>query len=153
MKTLAALLVWFILSSAADVPTLSDRSDELLECKLLGFGDMLACSTCTSFAEIVADRSLTNECLRCCQETKIPTKKYASARLVYDPRLLSTDRELRGFIEDRAADHPALELQPTLYAKTVLLMSEDGTGAENVDTVSIKRWKLDSIADYLHEHL
>lgn len=57
MKTLAALLVWFILSSAADVPTVSDRSDELLECKLLGFGDMLACSTCTSFAEIVADRS------------------------------------------------------------------------------------------------
>lgn len=37
--------------------------------------------------------------------------QYASARLVYDPRLLSADPELRGFVEDRAADHPALELQ------------------------------------------
>ncbi|CAM9538885.1 unnamed protein product [Hapterophycus canaliculatus] len=34
-------------------------------------------------------------------------------------------------------------------------MSEEGAerGARDVDTVSITRWKLDSIADYLHEHL
>lgn len=37
--------------------------------------------------------------------------QYASARLVYDPRLLRADAELRAFIKDRAANHPALTLQ------------------------------------------
>lgn len=37
--------------------------------------------------------------------------QYASATLVYDPRLLSADPELKGFVNDRAADHPALKLK------------------------------------------
>jgi len=37
--------------------------------------------------------------------------QYASATLVYDPRLLSADPELKGFVNDRAADHPSLKLK------------------------------------------
>lgn len=37
--------------------------------------------------------------------------QYASATLVYDPRLLSADPELKGFVNDRAAEHPALKLK------------------------------------------
>lgn len=43
------------------------------------------------------------------------TSQYASATLVYDPRLLSADPELKGFVTDRAADHPALKLKVRLY--------------------------------------
>lgn len=42
---------------------------------------------------------------------RLAIQQYASATLVYDPRLLSADPELRGFVTDRAADHPALTLQ------------------------------------------
>lgn len=57
MKTrLITLLVSLVLSFAAEVPPLSDDSDELLECKLLGFGEMLSCSTCKKFEDVVADQ-------------------------------------------------------------------------------------------------
>ncbi|CAM9983163.1 unnamed protein product [Ectocarpus sp. 8 AP-2014] len=32
-------------------------------------------------------------------------------------------------------------------------MSEEGADADDVDVINIKRWKVDSIADYLNEHL
>lgn len=38
-------------------------------------------------------------------------EQYASARLVYDPRLLRADDELRGFVKDHAANHPTLTLE------------------------------------------
>ncbi|CAB1112704.1 unnamed protein product [Ectocarpus sp. CCAP 1310/34] len=153
MKTncrLTTLLVSLVLSFA-EVPR-SDGELEQHQCNELGFTSV-SCSTCKRFEEIVADESLTDECLQCCQEAKSSSKKYASAKLVYDPRWLSADPELRGFVNDRATDHPALELEPTLYAKTVLLMSEEGADADDVDVINIKRWKVDSIADYLNEHL
>eukprot|EP00752_Nemacystus_decipiens_P001792 g1731.t1 len=133
----------------------SGGGEEFLEkeCELLGYGESLRCSSCKHFEEIIADPGLTTECLKCCREVKNPAKKYASATLVYDPRLLSADPELRDFVKDRATDHPALKLQPTLYAKTVLLMSEEGADEDAVETVSIRRWKVDTIVDYLHEHL
>lgn len=46
-----------------------------------------------------------------CTSVRFAIYQYASATLVYDPRLLSADPELRGFVKDRAADHPALKLQ------------------------------------------
>lgn len=46
-----------------------------------------------------------------CTSARFRIIQYASATLVYDPRLLSADPELRGFVKDRAADHPALKLQ------------------------------------------
>lgn len=121
-------------------------------CAEMGFLSV-ACTTCQTIKDIVADEDLSGECLQCCHETKRAKKKYASARLVYDPRLLRGDQELRGFVEERASNHPALKLEPTLYAKPVLLMSEEGARASDADTVSIGRWKLDSIAGYLEEHL
>eukprot|EP00903_Cladosiphon_okamuranus_P005383 g5374.t1 len=148
---LATLLSWLVvLLSFA-----SGGGEEILDsdCQLLGYGEALRCTSCKHFEDIIADTGLTAECLKCCKEVKDPVKKYASATLVYDPRLLSADPELRGFVTDRAADHPALKLQPTLSGKAVLLMSEEGPDNGNVETVSIRRWKLDSIADYLHEHL
>lgn len=153
MKTLLVLLVPLVLSHAVEVPPPPvDKLDDKT-CEGLGFTQALACSTCKNIEDIVANEGLTEECLRCCHETKHIAKKYASARLVYDPRLLRADAELRGFIEDRAANHPALTLQPSMHANTVLLMSEEGASEADADTVSIRRWKVDSIADYLHEHL
>lgn len=46
-----------------------------------------------------------------CTCVRLAIYQYASATLVYDPRLLSADPELKGFVKDRAADHPALKLQ------------------------------------------
>lgn len=57
MKSLITLLASLALSFAAEHPPLSNGSDGLLECKLLGFGDSLDCSTCKSFEDIVADQS------------------------------------------------------------------------------------------------
>ncbi|CAM9927198.1 unnamed protein product [Scytosiphon promiscuus] len=153
-KKVAASLI--LLSFAAEASPVASVDGDLQEkCRVLGFSSMLACSTCKSFEEIVADEALTDECLQCCQEMKTSSKKYASAKLVYDPRLLSADPELRGFVDDRAPDHPNLALQPTPFARPALLMSEESVdpGAGSVDTVSVRGWKLDSIADYLHEHL
>ncbi|CAN0285713.1 unnamed protein product [Hapterophycus canaliculatus] len=114
LKKLIALLT---LSSAAEASSVSSGDGNLAEkCRAFGFSSKLACSTCKSFEDIVADEALTDECLQCCQELETSTKKYASAKLVYDPRLLNADPELRGFVNDRASDHPNLKLQVSTRA-------------------------------------
>eukprot|EP01062_Namystynia_karyoxenos_P011019 TRINITY_DN13931_c0_g1_i1.p1 TRINITY_DN13931_c0_g1~~TRINITY_DN13931_c0_g1_i1.p1 ORF type:complete len:149 (+),score=71.99 TRINITY_DN13931_c0_g1_i1:95-541(+) len=141
-------------AAAAAVLLMAPRSAAKQDCKSLGFGDDLVCTTCSKLQQAVGDPQLVDECRKCCIDTGGAQLAFDSALLEMDERQKVWMPELGDFVERHAKGFSKLKVRYTPGKQPTLKMTRNkDDGKKETDRVLVASWRSEQLVDYLKAKL
>jgi hypothetical protein len=118
------------------------------ECRSLGFGPSLLCTSCHKLGEFVGESDpLVGECAGCCkEESDHASVVYASAVLDVCRWRIAQYPAIQEFAESKLQDYPNVQVTYTQGAPPNMFMKDaDGN---TVEEIGIANWKVEHIEEF-----